>query len=374
MIESPVEQGSPHTRADRVEPDPKRVRPADRPLSLGVVTAWRLAILAALLIAWQYLPQIDYLAHRYRLLNPFFISSPQRVYERLSNLMTASHGYPSVWPYLWNTVSATLIGAAIGLTIGTTLGLLFSNSPALSQVLSPYVYFFNSIPRIALIPVVVLLVGPTVRASEIACALVVTFLTFYNAFTGGRSVPSQVLQNVEIFGAKGWQIAYYVRGRYVLIWTFAAIPNAIAFGSSSPWSRRSSSPASRHGSPHPGGHHECRCVLELRSRRTACSGRDAPRHARGGDQAPRPALEPVALGDRGNSLCTTAGLPAITSSSHPRATSSAASISSRDVSYRSSARSTSSPSNGPRGAVARGTAKPSRSQVCASEGWSKKYG
>jgi NitT/TauT family transport system permease protein len=230
MIESHVEQVSSRPTVDLVAPDRKHLRPADRPLPLATVTAWRLAIVAALLVVWQYLPQVGYLSQRYRLLNPFFISSPQRVYQRLSYLSTGSHGYPSVWPYLWHTVSATLVGATIGLAIGTTLGLVFSNSPALSQVLSPFVYFFNSIPRIALIPVVVLLVGPTMRASEISCALVVTFLTFYNAFEGGRSVPSQILQNVEIFGAKKWQVAYYVRARYVLIWTFAAVPNAIAFG------------------------------------------------------------------------------------------------------------------------------------------------
>src|SRR5581483_3186974 len=121
------------------------------------------------------------------------------------------HGYPSVWPYLWNTIYATLLGALIGLAIGAVLGIIFSNSPALSQVCSIFVSVFNSIPRIALIPVVVLLVGPTLNACVISCVLVVSFLAFFNAFEGGRSVPQQVLQNVAILEASSLQVMFRVR-------------------------------------------------------------------------------------------------------------------------------------------------------------------
>ena len=161
--------------------------------------------------------------------DPFFISSPSRVYRELGYLFTGTHG-PSVWPYLENTLKATFIGTGIGLVIGLAAGAVLSDNPRLAQVVAPFITMMNSIPRIALIPIVVLIVGPTLKASVISAVLVVTFIVFFNALQGGRSVPPHVLQNARLLGANRRQIMSRVRFPYVLMWTFAALPNAIAFG------------------------------------------------------------------------------------------------------------------------------------------------
>jgi NitT/TauT family transport system permease protein len=191
---------------------------------------WRAVIAASFLLIWEYLPHVDWVREQVHWVDPFFISSPSRVYTELDHLFNGTHGAPSVWPYLENTLKATFIGTAIGVTIGIVLGMILSDNPRLAEVVSPFITMMNSIPRIALIPIVVLIVGPTLNASIISAVLVVTFIAFFNALQGGRSVPMQVLQNSRLLGAKRWQILFRVRFHYVLMWTFAALPNAIAFG------------------------------------------------------------------------------------------------------------------------------------------------
>jgi NitT/TauT family transport system permease protein len=127
-------------------------------------------------------------------------------------------------------MKATFIGTAIGLAIGVLAGAVLSDNPRLAQVMAPFITMMNSIPRIALIPIVVLIVGPTLEASVISSVLVVTFIVFFNALQGGRSVSQTVLQNARLLGANRRQIMFRVRFPYVLMWTFAALPNAIAFG------------------------------------------------------------------------------------------------------------------------------------------------
>jgi NitT/TauT family transport system permease protein len=39
-----------------------------------------------------------------------------------------------------------------------------------------------------------------------------------------------MLQNARVLGATNWQVMMRVRLPHVMIWTFAAIPNAVAFG------------------------------------------------------------------------------------------------------------------------------------------------
>ncbi len=191
---------------------------------------WRAVITAAFLLLWEYLPEVDAVRNQVHWVDPFFISSPSRVYDELNHLFTGTHGVPSVWPYLENTLKATFIGTAIGIGIGIVAGAILSDSPPLAQIFSPFITMMNSIPRIALIPIVVLIVGPTLKASIIAAVLVVTFIAFFNALQGGRSVPTHVLQNARLLGANRRQILYRVRFPYVLMWTFAALPNAISFG------------------------------------------------------------------------------------------------------------------------------------------------
>jgi NitT/TauT family transport system permease protein len=198
-------------------------------VSLRWLWFWRVMIAATFLLLWQYLPEVHAVQEQVHWVDPFFISSPTRVYTELGNLFTGTHG-PSVWPYLENTLKATLIGTLLGLGIGLAAGAILSDSPRLAQVVAPFITMMNSIPRIALIPIVVLIVGPTLKASIISAILVVTFIAFFNALQGGRSVPQHVLQNAKLLGANRHQILMRVRFPYVLMWTFAALPNAIAFG------------------------------------------------------------------------------------------------------------------------------------------------
>jgi NitT/TauT family transport system permease protein len=190
---------------------------------------WRTAITAAFLLLWEYLPDWNWLHEHVHWVDPFFISSPSRVYHELDHLFTGTHG-PSVWPYLENTLKATFLGTAVGIAIGLAAGAVLSDGPRVAQIVAPFITMMNSIPRIALIPIVVLIVGPTLQASVVSAVLVVTFIAFFNALQGGRSVPSHVLQNAKLLGANRRQIMFRVRFPFVLMWTFAALPNAIAFG------------------------------------------------------------------------------------------------------------------------------------------------
>lgn len=211
-------------------------RPARRPFArlrsrwFWIVVFWRLVILALVLAAWQFLPEVQAIRNHVNWMNPFFVSSPTRVVNEMYDLATATDGAPSVWPDLWVTVKATLFGTGIGLVIGTFLGAFLSNNPRLASVVSLYVNLLNSMPRVALIPIIVIIVGTGSRASIVASSIVVTFLTFFNAFEGGRSVPLPILQNAQVLRARKWQVMVRVRFPHVLIWTFAAVPNAVAFG------------------------------------------------------------------------------------------------------------------------------------------------
>jgi hypothetical protein len=160
-----------------------------------IVLFVQLMILATFLAAWEFLPRIKVLQESTHLLDPFFISAPSRIVTRLSELMTGTNGSPLIWPYVFPTVAAAITGIVIGVLFGAFFGLLLSASPFLSDVFRPFVVAANAVPRVALIPIVVIFVGPTFQSSVIISVMVVFFVAFFNAYEGGRTVAPHLIQN-----------------------------------------------------------------------------------------------------------------------------------------------------------------------------------
>ena len=203
--------------------------------SRQIVWASRAAIITTVLLLWEFLPHIQSVRNFSPVFDPFFVSSPSRVYNELVTMTTgqganAASGTVMVWPYLKDTLIGTFIGVGIGTTLGAAFGLLLSNSPTAQAILNPFVTVLNATPRIALIPIFVIIAGPTLTASIITAVVTIFFLVFYNAYNGGLSVPMQSIQNAQLLGATPGEVMRQVRLPYVLVWTFASLPNAISFG------------------------------------------------------------------------------------------------------------------------------------------------
>jgi NitT/TauT family transport system permease protein len=188
----------------------------------------RLAFIGLLLLVWQFVPSIPSVPRHVHFLNRFFISSPTEVATTLWQLITGSGGRPLLWPYVTYTLRSTFFGVVIGLVAGSLLGLIASNDLRVRQVFTPFVYAGNAIPKIAIIPIVIVMLGPGANSSIAVASLSAFFLVFFNAFAGGRSVPAEMIQNARLLGARPLGVMMRIRLMYVGQWTFEAMPNAIS--------------------------------------------------------------------------------------------------------------------------------------------------
>jgi NitT/TauT family transport system permease protein len=207
---------------------PRRPRRSVRQ-KLGVGSV-QLLILAAILAAWQWVPQIHGAPKVSPVFDSFFVSSPTKVGSMLYRLATGAHHTPMIWGPFQRSVVPAIIGTALAIVVGAACGLIASNWETVNRVARPFVLIGNSIPRITLIPIVIVIFGPTSTADIVIGFLVVFFLTFWNAYEGGISVPQETLENLRILGASRFEELRRVRFPYVLVWTFASLPVAIGFG------------------------------------------------------------------------------------------------------------------------------------------------
>ena len=201
-------------------------RPLPRPRALGIQAAIAIVVLAA----WQLVPGIPGLTKVSIFFDRQFVSSPSAIAAAVVDLATGAQNTTPIWGSLAETVRNAVIGTLIGMLVGIVLGLLLSNDERLSQVLRPIIVASNSIPRIALLPLIVILVGPNSRTSLFAGVLTGFFTVFFNAYEGGRTVPSHVVDNADVLGASGTQLMRHIRFPFVLAWSFATLPNAVSHG------------------------------------------------------------------------------------------------------------------------------------------------
>ncbi|MFR9805276.1 ABC transporter permease [Pseudonocardia sp. RS010] len=194
----------------------------------SLVITCEVVIVLAVLAAWQWLPQIPWVREN-TFLDPFVISSPQLVGQTLWDLLSGTNGRAAVWSFVWPTVTSSLVGLVIGLVLGALVGLLLSNSPFVNRVLRPFLVGLNAVPRVAIIPVVVIIFGPGYEASVFNAIMVVFFVAFFNAYEGGRTVTAHLLENAQVLGASKGQIMATIRLPYVFAWTVAALPLAATF-------------------------------------------------------------------------------------------------------------------------------------------------
>lgn len=208
-------------------PAPSHARIGSRP---AMVWLLRTVVLVIVIAGWQEVPNVPHITSVFQFEDPFFISSPSRIANELWILATGSNGTAPIWGALARTVLTALVGTVASCVLGAVAGLAVSNWGLLEAVARPFIVLLNAVPRIAMIPIIVLLVGGSIEADALTALTVVFFLVFYNALEGASSVPREVIQNAELLGASKLRVMWKVRWPYALGWTLVSLPNAIAFG------------------------------------------------------------------------------------------------------------------------------------------------
>jgi len=193
----------------------------------GRIALYQVVLLCVFLGLWEGLTRVPYLVKN-TFLDPFFISRPSLIALQLWKwTFGVQAGF--LLPHLASTLGATLLGLVVATSTGFLVGLLLSQSPTMAKTLNPFIVSLNSLPRIAMVPLITMVFGLGLLAKVVTAWFVVFFLIFFNTFKGSVSIEKHLLQFCQTLGGTPRQIMWSVRVPSALAWTFAALPNAISF-------------------------------------------------------------------------------------------------------------------------------------------------
>ena len=116
-----------------------------------------------------------------------------------------------------------LIAFVISSVLGIVAGLLLARSPFWDDVLAPLVLALNSLPRVALAPLIILWFGIGITAKVVTAFTLVFFILLVNTLGGAKNVDNDILTIARLMGASKRDILWKVTLPSALPWIFAGL-------------------------------------------------------------------------------------------------------------------------------------------------------
>lgn len=121
------------------------------------------------------------------------------------------------------TTIEALSGFALGNIVAIIVATVFVQSEALRRMYFPAVVIFNTIPIIALSPILILIFGLTVTSKVVIAAIICLFPTLVNMLRGFESVTHNELELMRIMAATRSEVFFRLRVPRSLPFLFSAL-------------------------------------------------------------------------------------------------------------------------------------------------------
>jgi len=181
------------------------------------VAVGRAAILIALLGIWELASGT--------LTSKFWVSSPSAI----SGMLLKWTNDGSLWVHLRATLSAMMAGYVIGAAGGIVMRLVLGFLPKLQRVLAPYISALYALPKIALAPLFVIVLGIGIESKIALVAITVFFLALYNTLDGVRDVDRDLVRALGLMGATRTEIVRKALIPGTLPWIFTGLRIAVRY-------------------------------------------------------------------------------------------------------------------------------------------------
>lgn len=155
----------------------------------------QLIIILFLLFLWE-------LAAKNNWINTFITSSPSRVFTTIIEL----HNSDNLYNHIGITIYETFISFIIGTLLGTILAAILWWNNFIAKVLDPYLTIINSLPKVALGPIIIIWAGANMNSIVIMALLISVIVTIITVYNGFISTNKNKINLLKSFNATKWQI------------------------------------------------------------------------------------------------------------------------------------------------------------------------
>ena len=158
----------------------------------------QLLIIISFLLIWQVLADFEYI-------NTFLFSSPKNVVNTLIK-MNKNDLLNHIGITFYETIISFLIASLVGLFIASILWL----NKTLAEILDPYLTIINSLPKVALGPLIIIWVGASINSIIVMALMISLILSIINIYNSFLSTNKNYITLLNCFNASRLQIFFKV--------------------------------------------------------------------------------------------------------------------------------------------------------------------
>ena len=154
----------------------------------------QLFIITTFIVIWQILADKG-------LINTFIFSSPKKIVNCIINLHIKGNLYNNILITVWETVFSFTLGTAIGLIIAT---IMWWNK-FIAKVIDPYLTIINSLPKVALGPIIIIWAGAGMKSIILMALLISVIVTIISVYQGFIETDPIKIKLMKSLGANKFQ-------------------------------------------------------------------------------------------------------------------------------------------------------------------------
>ena len=157
----------------------------------------QIVIILFLLVLWQ-------IAANLGLVNTFISSSPKAIVATLISLYNDGSLFHHVWVTFYEVVISFVLGTILGLLIATILW----RFKFVSKVLDPYLTVLNSLPKVSLGPIIIIIAGAGIKSIIIMALFISVIITIMDIYTAFSNTDYNKIRLLQSFKASKSQIYF----------------------------------------------------------------------------------------------------------------------------------------------------------------------
>ncbi len=162
-----------------------------------IVLFWQIFLVVIFIGVWEFLAKKN-------IINSFVFSRPSKIIDTIISLYKQGN----LFNHIFITLKEVLIAFLLGISFGFIIAIILYELPTLALILDPYLTLVNSLPKVALGPLIIIIAGANIKSVIVMALLInliISIITIYNGFI---NVDNEKLKLVKSFKASKQQILF----------------------------------------------------------------------------------------------------------------------------------------------------------------------
>ena len=164
-----------------------------------IILIMQLLLFISFIIIWQILASNN-------IINSFITSSPKNIVKTIISLYKNNN----LTNHILTTIKETLISFSITTLLSLVISILLYSFNILAKIVDPYLTALNSLPKVALGPIIIICLGANTKSIIVMSILISLIVSIQSIYTGFENTDKNKIKLLKMFNSSKIDILYYL--------------------------------------------------------------------------------------------------------------------------------------------------------------------